>query len=443
MNHSIKIDNVYKEYRLGVIGHGTLYQDLQSWAARLRGKEDPNSILKGHAADLEKDVDRVLALKGINLDIEQGTSLGIIGHNGAGKSTLLKVLSRITAPTKGTIKYKGRLSCLLEVGTGLHPELTGRENIFLNGAINGMNKEEVQRKFDEIVNFSGVEQYIDTPVKRYSSGMFVRLAFAVASHLEPDILVVDEVLAVGDMAFKEKAVDKMKSVSTQSGTTVLFVSHNMESIKNMCSRSIILKSGEIIDDGDTDKVVGNYLNLSKEEARSFRGGLYNISEEASNSEVEIYSIESINCNNKVSSELNISEPMKIQVEYSVKKEQQLAFSLEFIKENGITLFVAHDDYIDGEWGKQPPKAKGMYKTIFDIPANLFDSGAVSISINFFNPPEPANSYILKKDNIFSFVMRDFMDGSGARKNYPFPWGSPALRPLIECKTNYFKPPKDR
>ena len=206
MSLAIKIENLYKEYRLGLVGSGTLYRDLQSLSAKLRGKEDPNSVI----GKVEKNNSKgsILALNDINLEVEQGQVLGIIGMNGAGKSTLLKVLSRVTAPTKGSIKYRGRISSLLEVGTGFHPELTGRENIFLNGAINGMNKSEVSKRLDEIVDFAGVERFLDTPVKRYSSGMFVRLGFAVAAHLEPDILIVDEVLAVGDNAFKDKAAKK-------------------------------------------------------------------------------------------------------------------------------------------------------------------------------------------------------------------------------------------
>ena len=238
MSTVIKIENLYKEYRLGVIGHGTLYRDLQSWWAKARGKPDPNSLLG--VADPHEGKDRILALNDINLEVKDGEVLGIIGANGAGKSTLLKILSQVTAPTSGTIKYKGRVSSLLEVGTGFHTELTGRENIYLNGAINGMNKKEVSRKLDEIVHFAGVEQFLDTPVKRYSSGMFVRLGFAVAAHLDPDILVVDEVLAVGDASFRKKAIGKMQDVSKEEGRTVLFVSHNMESIKKLCARSILL-----------------------------------------------------------------------------------------------------------------------------------------------------------------------------------------------------------
>ena len=257
MSLVIKIENLHKEYRLGVIGHGTLYRDLQSWWSIVRGKPDPNSLLNMTSPEGGKD--RILALQDINLEVKDGEALGIIGANGAGKSTLLKILSKITSPTSGSIKYKGRIASLLEVGTGFHPELTGRENIYLNGAINGMDRLEISRKLDEIVAFSGVERYLDTPVKRYSSGMYVRLGFAVAAHLEPDILVVDEVLAVGDAEFQKRAIGKMKKVSEGEGRTVLFVSHNMVSIENLCSSAILLDKGKILFEGDASVTINRYL----------------------------------------------------------------------------------------------------------------------------------------------------------------------------------------
>jgi len=253
----IKIENLYKEYRLGVIGHGTLYRDMQSWWANIRGREDPNSLI-GYGSN-GTITDHILALNDINLEVKEGEVLGIIGKNGAGKSTLLKILSRVTAPSSGIVKVKGRIASLLEVGTGFHPELTGRENIYLNGAILGMTKLEITGKLDEIVDFSGVGNYIDTPVKRYSSGMNVRLAFAVAAHLEPEILVVDEVLAVGDAAFQKKCIGKMSSVAKE-GRTILFVSHQMQAVSNLCNRAILLDRGNILKEGGTDEVINGYLN---------------------------------------------------------------------------------------------------------------------------------------------------------------------------------------
>ena len=260
-NIAIKVENLSKAYQLGQIGTGTISRDLERfWTTKIRGKEDP--FLKiGQTNDrtVKGDSDIVWSLKDINFEIKQGDAVGIIGRNGAGKSTLLKLLSRVTAPTAGNIKVKGRIASLLEVGTGFHPELSGRENIYLNGAILGMRKKEIDRKFDEIVDFSGVERYIDTPVKRYSSGMYVRLAFAVAAHLESEILIVDEVLAVGDAEFQKKCLGKMGEVSKGEGRTVLFVSHNMNSITQLCSSCLLINNGKLQLIDKTELVISEYL----------------------------------------------------------------------------------------------------------------------------------------------------------------------------------------
>ena len=265
MSTAIKVENLSKIYRLGEIGTGTISRDLERWVKmKLMGKEDP--FLKiGESNDRSKkgNSEIVYSLKDINFEIQQGDAVGIIGRNGAGKSTLLKILSRVTTPTTGKINIKGRVASLLEVGTGFHPELTGRENIYLNGAILGMRKKEIDRKFDEIVDFSGVERYIDTPVKRYSSGMYVRLAFAVAAHLESEILIVDEVLAVGDAEFQKKCLGKMGEVSKGEGRTVLFVSHNMSSIQELCSTGIILENGKLKIIGQVENIVSHYYSSNK------------------------------------------------------------------------------------------------------------------------------------------------------------------------------------
>ncbi|MCW5519198.1 ATP-binding cassette domain-containing protein [Aureitalea sp. L0-47] len=259
----LKAENISKQYRLGLVGTGSLMHDLNRFWHRIRGKEDPYLKI-GSVNDRSSKAteDYVWALKDINFEVEEGEVLGIIGKNGAGKSTLLKLLSRVTSPTTGIIKSKGRIASLLEVGTGFHPELTGRENIYLNGAILGMTKAEIASKIDEIVAFSGCEMYIDTPTKRYSSGMTVRLAFAVAAHLEPDILVVDEVLAVGDAEFQKKAIGKMQEISGGDGRTVLFVSHNMASVSSLCSRAILLENGCISYSGSTEQAIDRYLKDS-------------------------------------------------------------------------------------------------------------------------------------------------------------------------------------
>lgn len=259
---AIRIDHISKEYRLGAIGGGTLRGDLQSWWARIRGKEDPNSKIGEHVN--KKIGERFWALQNISFDVQKGEAIGIIGHNGAGKSTLLKLLSRVTAPTRGTISYNGRVASMLEVGTGFHPELTGRENVYMNGAILGMTKTEIDKKFDEIVGFAEMEQFIDTPVKRYSSGMYVKLAFSVAAHLDSEIMVMDEVLAVGDMKFQQKCLGRMSEAATGEGRTVLYVSHNMNTIRQLCKRCIVLDHGKILFDGDTEKAISLYMENSRD-----------------------------------------------------------------------------------------------------------------------------------------------------------------------------------
>ena len=259
-NIVISVENLSKSYRLGQIGTGTLSRDLEVWWAKVRGK--PNPLLKiGQTDHGNQDGQTLWALQDVSFQVQQGEVLGIIGRNGAGKSTLLKILSRVTAPTSGQVKVKGRIASLLEVGTGFHPELTGRENIFLNGAILGMSRQEVQRKFDEIVSFAEVEKFVDTPVKRYSSGMYVRLAFAVAAHLESEILLVDEVLAVGDAEFQKKCLGKIGDVATNEGRTIFFVSHNLGSIKSLCNICILLESGRIKFLGKTIDAINQYIKI--------------------------------------------------------------------------------------------------------------------------------------------------------------------------------------
>ena len=272
MRHlAIKAENISKQYRLGEVGTGTLSHDLNRFWSKLRGKDDPylkigdvnDRTALGHS-------DYVWSLKDINFEIEQGDAVGIIGRNGAGKSTLLKLLSKVTKPTTGSFKVKGRIASLLEVGTGFNPEMTGRENIYMNGSILGMRRHEITRKFDEIVNFSGVEKYIDTPVKRYSSGMYVRLAFAVAAHLESEILIVDEVLAVGDSEFQKKCLGKMGDISKGDGRTVLFVSHNMGAIQSLCSKGIVLENGIVKYDGSVSKALDSYIISGTTSSNSYK-----------------------------------------------------------------------------------------------------------------------------------------------------------------------------
>tara|TARA_R110002074_G_scaffold242800_2_gene414586 strand:- start:294 stop:1553 length:1260 start_codon:yes stop_codon:yes gene_type:complete len=280
----LKVENLSKQYRLGTIGTGTISHDFNRFWAKIRGKEDPYLKI-GESNDRSKKgaSEYVWALKDINFEVKRGEVLGIIGKNGAGKSTLLKILSKVTGPTTGAVKSNGRIASLLEVGTGFHPEMTGKENVFLNGAILGMTKKEIANKLDEIIEFSGCQRYIDTPVKRYSSGMTVRLAFAVAAHLEPDVLVVDEVLAVGDIEFQKKAIGKMKDISNSDGRTVLFVSHNMAAVRSLCNRAIVLNNGKMSFEGSVDDGLNHYKELSKmsstnENIKKFKNKFINLEE---------------------------------------------------------------------------------------------------------------------------------------------------------------------
>ena len=260
----IEIKNISKEYRLGAIGGRTLNAELQTKIAKLRGKEDPNSKLG--AKQITDRNERFKALDGVNISVKQGEAVGIIGHNGAGKSTLLKLISRVTAPSEGEIVLRGRVASMLEVGTGFHPELTGRENVYLNGAILGMTKAEIDKKFDEIVEFAEMKQFIDTPVKRYSSGMYVKLAFSVAAHLDSEIMIMDEVLAVGDAKFQNKCLGKMGDEASSNNRTILYVSHNMNTIQRLCTRVIVLDHGRVIYDGDTAGGVAMYLAVNRQDA---------------------------------------------------------------------------------------------------------------------------------------------------------------------------------
>lgn len=335
MSTAIEFNNISKLYRLGLVSSGTLSNDLKRWwQMNILGKEDP--FLKvGSVNDRSKaaDSEYVWALKDIDFKVEQGDVVGIIGKNGAGKSTLLKLLSRVTAPTTGTIRARGRIASLLEVGTGFHGELTGRENIYMNGSILGMSKQEINSKIDEIIDFSGCERYIDTPVKRYSSGMTVRLGFAVAAHLDPEILVVDEVLAVGDAEFQKKAIGKMQDVSRGEGRTVLFVSHNMASIKTLCRRGVLLENGSVAYDGEIDETVSRYLrNDQIVEGQSILSGAQHLSNEIKVSNITINDSDN-NC-------IELDYPkrsIEIKIEGELLNDIPIAIECLLYDSNGVLL----------------------------------------------------------------------------------------------------------
>lgn len=321
MKPVIRVENLSKQYQLGELGTGTVSHDLNRWWHKVRGKPDPYlKIGETNDRSQKGQSDLVWALKDINFEVQQGEVLGIIGKNGAGKSTLLKILSRITGPTTGRVQVKGRIASLLEVGTGFHPELTGRENIYLNGTILGMRKREVDRKLDEIVDFAGVARYLDTPVKRYSSGMMVRLGFAVAAHLEPEILIVDEVLAVGDAEFQKKALGKMKEVSSGEGRTVLFVSHNIQAISTLCDRALLVQNGKIIFQGETARVVNEYLFSKNKEGIS----LINRTDREGNGNVIVSDVIFWNKKNEIIDSLQVGKYLKIEIR--LVEKQKIDFS---------------------------------------------------------------------------------------------------------------------
>lgn len=358
----IQVENLSKAYQLGQIGTGTISRDLERfWAMKVRGKEDPFlKIGQTNDRSVKGTSDIVWSLKDINFDIQQGDAVGIIGKNGAGKSTLLKLLSRVTSPTTGSIKVKGRIASLLEVGTGFHPELSGKENIYLNGAILGMRKKEITRKLDEIIDFSGVERYIDTPVKRYSSGMYVRLAFAVAAHLESEILIVDEVLAVGDAEFQKKCLGKMGDISKGEGRTVLFVSHNMAAVQGLCSTGIVLQNGLVTHKGDVNTIVNSYLNDNTINANKFINLKPN----------ELNGIKSVEILGRKKFQ-NHTDYIKIKINFN-KEINDCNVGIALINNNKVKVFTTVFEI----------KSK-MKSIVCEIPSNLILKGQYSFDVATF------------------------------------------------------------
>lgn len=390
----IKAENISKQYRLGLVGTGTVKDDLKRWWYNLRGKEDP--FLKiGEANDRSRkgESDYVWSLRDINFEINQGDSVGIIGRNGAGKSTLLKILSQVTQPTTGKIYTKGRIASLLEVGTGFHPEMTGRENIYLNGAILGMRKHEITKKFDEIVAFSGVERYIDTPVKRYSSGMYVRLAFAVAAHLESEILIVDEVLAVGDAEFQKKCLGKMNDVSKGEGRTVLFVSHNMSAVKSLCNKGVLLENGRLAFSGNSDECINDYLKDGNENG----AGIRFFGNDYENGIFKLNSISAKNENRNIDDPITEKYPIEIITNIDFYQEGQYNITYHLYNELGEAMFSFYDKDNSAKIEKGNNKLKCV------IPADFFQSGNFSLAI--FIVKDKREAIFVEKD-IFRFSVVD-------------------------------------
>ena len=381
MPTAIEFNNISKLYRLGLVSSGTLVHDLKRWwTMNIKGEEDP-FLTVGSVNDRSKaaDSEYVWALQNIDFKVEQGDVVGIIGKNGAGKSTLLKILSKITAPTTGTIMAKGRIGSLLEVGTGFHPEMTGRENIYLNGAILGMTKPEIARKLDEIVDFSGCERYIDTPVKRYSSGMTVRLGFAVAAHLDPEILVVDEVLAVGDAEFQKKAIGKMQDVSRGEGRTVLFVSHNMTSVKALCNRGVILQNGILIDDGNIDTIVTHYLR-GDNAVDNYKAGNEPL---VSNKGFELLEIGVRKEGGNYSDVIRMDQELELVMRYRLTEaKDSFWITLHMKNEQGNKIFSFGGS---GRCYEKHHEA-GEYQQTCTIPANFLNWGNYAIDFMAFQQP---------------------------------------------------------
>jgi homopolymeric O-antigen transport system ATP-binding protein len=414
----IRVKNLGKQYRLGT--QNSAYSTIrETIAAKAR-------FARNGAA---REITTLWALKDVSFDVQQGEIVGVVGRNGAGKSTLLKILSRITEPTTGRVELNGRVGSLLEVGTGFHPELTGRENIFLNGSILGMSRQEITDRFDAIVEFAELQKFLDTPVKRYSSGMYVRLAFAVAAHLQPEILLVDEVLAVGDSAFQKKCLGKMQDVA-HSGRTILFVSHNMSAVQRLCTRAILMEQGSVAMDGSVTAVTSEYLRTGTTEL-----GERVWPDQATapgNDVVRLRAVRARNTAGKICSEFMIGDPLTVEVEFSVlKPDQVLDTAIYFYEESGALIF-ATGDYQSEEW-RGRPRPVGIHRSVCHVPAHLLNEGAISVLAAVATNPDTLHA--LERDVITFRVLDDFREG-GARGNYTREWPGGAVRPLMNWSFDY-------
>jgi lipopolysaccharide transport system ATP-binding protein len=424
MSVVIKVENISKLYNLKEVGVDTIKSDLKrSWAS-LRGKEDPAfKLAELNDKSLKGTSDFVWALKDISFEVKQGEILGIMGKNGAGKSTLLKILSRVASPSTGQIKMKGRLASLLEVGTGFHPDLSGRDNIYLNGAILGMRKSEIKKNFDEIVDFSGIERYIDTPVKRYSSGMYVRLAFAVSSSLVSEILIVDEVLAVGDAEFQKKCLGKMQNVSEQ-GRTVLFVSHNVAAVKNLCTQGIFLEHGKIVPVDSLDKAIELYFGENTYDSYQ---KTYEKNARPGNSDIKINNVKLIDEKGTIPTIINISKDLILQIQFEVLNDGIVPiFSFSMSHSNGELIFGSMSSAEEGYSIKK--YSKGFYSTSCTIPGNLLNQGKFFININGYCENYIHHFFI---QNPLSFEAHN--DGFIC-SDYKGNWGG-YFKPLLKWETN--------
>jgi lipopolysaccharide transport system ATP-binding protein len=408
---AIKVENLSKLYHIGAKQSGSFREIVAHGFNKLIGKKD----------DVDK-AEEFWALKDVSFEIKKGEAVGIIGRNGAGKSTLLKILSRITEPTSGRVTINGRVASLLEVGTGFHPELTGRENIFMNGAILGMKQVEIKRKFDEIVDFSGIEKFIDTPVKHYSSGMYVRLAFAVAAHLEPEILIVDEVLAVGDAEFQKKCLGKMNDVSQKEGRTVLFVSHNLTAVKSLCTRGVLLKEGLIQLDSNVRDVMTRYLMAN--ENRFIK--IWSSDEAPHNSEMRLISIQITDLNGGSLNSIDTDTPFGIEIAYQILKPlTKVGFTLIIKDVDDNYVLCSINNHEQNYYGKDMPK--GDYKSVCTFPENYFNNGKFNIDLNIFK------INFTEVVSIDKALQIEIYDGTTVRGDYHGGFAG-VVRPKLEWKT---------
>jgi lipopolysaccharide transport system ATP-binding protein len=433
---AIGVENLGKLYRIGqIVGYKTVRESLTYVMTapfrRLRqtGDRRRETEAAGPRSSVPSHSNYIWALKDVSFEVKRGEAVGIIGRNGSGKTTLLKILSRITAPTEGYAEVHGRVGSLLEVGTGFHPELTGRENVYLNGAVIGMKKAEVERKFDEIVSFAEIGKFLDTPVKRYSSGMYVRLAFSVAAHLEPEILLIDEVLAVGDAEFQKKCLGKMES-ATGEGRTVLFVSHNMAAVQRLCQRTILLDQGKVVDDGATQKVVQHYLGSG---LNTCAERVWDSIESAPGGNVvRLRAVRAKNGKGEITAEFNIQEAIHIEMEYWVL---QGGFAFEevflFHNESGVVLFSSYNN-LNPAWRNRKREA-GLYRSACRIPGNLLSEGNINVLAAAATIP-----HTLHASQIDAVTFHVFDPGSGGvRGDYTGEWTKRGLlRPMLEWETEY-------
>ncbi|MGB7537220.1 MAG: ABC transporter ATP-binding protein [Anaerolineales bacterium] len=418
---AVRAEHLGKQYRIGErqAMYRTIRETLTDAVRR------PFRRLRGERSDSRNTI---WALEDVSFEIKHGETVGIIGRNGAGKSTLLKILSRITWPTRGRVELFGRVGSLLEVGTGFHHELTGRENIYLNGAILGMTRREIERKFDEIVAFSEIEKFLDTPVKFYSSGMFVRLAFSVAAHLEPEILIVDEVLAVGDTSFQKKSLGKMEDVSRQ-GRTVLFVSHNMPAVTRICSRTILLEKGNVVQDGATQEVISAYLHIGVGSIAVREWP--DITKAPGSAIAKLRAVRVRDSEGNFSASIDIRKPVAVEMEFDiVKGGQVLVPNFHFFNEEGVYLFVAMDQ--DPAW-KRVPRKIGRYTSTAWIPGNFLTEGSIIVGAAL-SVMDPVSGHFYERDAV-AFQVVDSLDGDSARGDYGGPMPG-VIRPALRWETKF-------